>query len=216
MQNHNTNKTKSYILWVLIIYKYTLYTKMVAGSILPVAVHKNKLYFLFGKENPMEDSAKGWSDFGGRCDSGETPNQAAMREGSEELTGFLGDKTSIQGLISESYKLTYNDYHIHMFLMEHDENLPKYYNNNHRFLWDHMDRKTLNDSKLFEKIEIDWFSESELVTRRKEFRGFYQNIVEKICENLSEIRKFMKKPDNPKRRSSKHNNRKTKKMRGGR
>jgi len=38
---------------------------MVAGSILPVAYYKNKLYFLFGKENPMEDSSKGFSDFGG-------------------------------------------------------------------------------------------------------------------------------------------------------
>ena len=61
---------------------------MVAGSILPVAIHKNQLYFLFGKENPMEDSAKGWSDFGGKMENGETPYTAALREGSEELTGF--------------------------------------------------------------------------------------------------------------------------------
>ena len=37
---------------------------MVAGSILPVSFNdKNQLCFLFGKENPMEDSAKGFSDF---------------------------------------------------------------------------------------------------------------------------------------------------------
>lgn len=35
---------------------------MVAGSILPITLHEGKLYFLFGKENPMEDSAKGFSD----------------------------------------------------------------------------------------------------------------------------------------------------------
>jgi predicted NUDIX family NTP pyrophosphohydrolase len=64
---------------------------MVAGSILPITIHNNKLYFLFGKENPMEDSAKGWSDFGGRVDAGETPFTAALREGGEELTGFLGN-----------------------------------------------------------------------------------------------------------------------------
>ena len=57
---------------------------MVAGSILPVALHKNKLHFLFGKENPMEDSAKGFSDFGGRADGNETPYDAAMREGGED------------------------------------------------------------------------------------------------------------------------------------
>ena len=38
---------------------------MVAGSILPIALNeKGELCFLFGKENPMEDSAKGFSDFG--------------------------------------------------------------------------------------------------------------------------------------------------------
>mgnify|MGYP005661278921 FL=1 len=63
---------------------------MVAGSILPMAIHNNKLYFLFGKENPLEKSAKGWSDFGGRLENSETPFSAAIREGSEELTGFLG------------------------------------------------------------------------------------------------------------------------------
>ena len=43
--------------------------KMVAGSILPITIYKNKLYFLFGKENSMEDSSKGWSDFGGGCEN---------------------------------------------------------------------------------------------------------------------------------------------------
>ena len=35
------------------------------AGILPTTIHNNKLYFLFGKENPLEDSSKGWSDFGG-------------------------------------------------------------------------------------------------------------------------------------------------------
>jgi 8-oxo-dGTP pyrophosphatase MutT (NUDIX family) len=74
---------------------------MVAGSILPVTIHNNKLYFLFGKENSMEDSAKGWSDFGGGVDKGETPYSTALREGGEELTGFLGDKKNIQKLIND-------------------------------------------------------------------------------------------------------------------
>ena len=47
---------------------------MVAGSILPVCIYKNKLYFLFGKENNNEKDAKGWSDFGGGCESNETPS----------------------------------------------------------------------------------------------------------------------------------------------
>ncbi len=62
---------------------------MVAGSILPISFNtKGELCFLFGKENPMEDSAKGFSDFGGRLENNETPFQGALREGSEELTGL--------------------------------------------------------------------------------------------------------------------------------
>ena len=61
---------------------------MVAVSILPVAICNNELHFLFGKENEMEDSAKGFSDFGGRVESGESIYETALREGSEELCGF--------------------------------------------------------------------------------------------------------------------------------
>jgi len=179
---------------------------MVAGSILPITIHKNKLYFLFGKENPMEDSAKGWSDFGGRVDRGETPMSAALREGGEELTGFLGDDKELKERIRKSggtYNLTHNTYHVHMFYMEYDENLPKYYNQNHDFLWKRMDKQVLNDTKLFEKIKIGWFSLEEMQARRSEFRGFYQEIVDKFVAQSTEIRKFAeKKRAKPRSRSN--------------
>ena len=79
---------------------------MVAGSLLPITIHNNKLYFLFGKENPMEDSAKGWSDFGGRVDAGETPFTAALREGGEELTGFLGNNSALRKLVKKMVELS--------------------------------------------------------------------------------------------------------------
>jgi hypothetical protein len=97
---------------------------MVAGSILPISLHKGKLYFLFGKENPMEDSSKGFSDFGGGVEKGETPFLTALREGGEELTGFLGDKSDVKRLIKKGkgpIKFSHNDYHIHMFFMDYDE-----------------------------------------------------------------------------------------------
>jgi ADP-ribose pyrophosphatase YjhB (NUDIX family) len=176
---------------------------MVAGSILPVAIKKNKLYFLFGKENPMEDSAKGWSDFGGRCENNETPREAALREGSEELTGFLGNPSQIKKLMEkngEPYVISHNNYHVHIFLMDYDENLPMYYNNNHSFLWNNMDNKVLNDSKLFEKIEIDWFSVKDLTVRREEFRGFYRDIVDIMKKQIQNIMKFIKQSHNKTKR----------------
>jgi 8-oxo-dGTP pyrophosphatase MutT (NUDIX family) len=178
---------------------------MVAGSILPVTIHNNKLYFLFGKENSMEDSAKGWSDFGGGVDKGETPYSTALREGGEELTGFLGDKNQIQKLIKRGggvYKISHNDYHVHIFFMEYDENLPTYYNQNHKFLWERMDKKILNDSKLFEKIEICWFSTDDMRKRKSEFRNFYQEIVELFLNDIDNIRKFLDKKSKRKTRKN--------------
>jgi 8-oxo-dGTP pyrophosphatase MutT (NUDIX family) len=179
---------------------------MVAGSILPVALHQGKLFFLFGKENPMEDSAKGWSDFGGGVEKGETPFDTAIREGSEELTGFLGDPTTVRKRIQKSggvYPLTINDYNIHIFSMEYDENLVLYYNQNHSFLWKRMDPTVLNKTKLFEKIEIRWFSEEELRTQRSLFRPFYREMIDQIIVKLSDIRSFIESK-NLKRKSSKN------------
>lgn len=168
---------------------------MVAGSILPVSIHNGKLYFLFGKENPMEDSSKGWSDFGGGVESGETPFQTGLREGSEELSGFLGDAKSVEALIQKGggfHEIVHNDYHVHLFFLPYDENLPKYYNQNHRFLWNRMDKHVLNDSKLFEKIEIDWFSLHDMRTHKKDFRVFYQEIVDLFLSKSKEILKFIR------------------------
>jgi hypothetical protein len=191
---------------------------MVAGSLLPVALHKGKLYFLFGKENPMEDSSKGWSDFGGGCETGETPYQTALREGSEELTGFLGDKSVIMSKISSVngyYELVHNDYHVHIFLMDYDTGLPVYFNNNHHFLWNKMDKKMLNASKLFEKIEINWFSEGDLSKRREEFRYFYREIVDKLKANTGLIKDFLKKSQRKTRKRMGGKYEKTRKYKGG-
>jgi len=175
---------------------------MVAGSILPITIYKNELYFLFGKENPLEDSAQGWSDFGGRAEDKETPFQAALREGGEELTGFLGDAAELKRQIRKhggTYNISHNGYHVHMMYMEYDENLPKYFNQNHKFLWNRMDHGVLNETKLFEKIEIDWFSKEDMRKRMSKFRPFYQTLVKQFLQESVKITKFAKKGQRPSR-----------------
>lgn len=167
---------------------------MVASSILPVAFHKGKLYFLFGKENEMKNSSSGFSDFGGGVEKGESIMETAFREGSEELCGFLGNSLAIKKLLKNgTYTLTHNDYHVHIFLMEYDINLPIYFTNNHRFLWERMDKNILNNSKYFEKQEIRWFSIEDMNRNILLFRNFYQNIISLILNNIKEITKFVKK-----------------------
>jgi 8-oxo-dGTP pyrophosphatase MutT (NUDIX family) len=170
---------------------------MVAGSILPVALHNNELYFLFGKENPLEDSAKGWSDFGGGVEKGETPFKTALREGSEELTGFLGDSKELAKHIKKHggfHHFEQNNYHIHVIVWEYDENLVKYYNHNHSFLWKRMDKHLLSKTKLFEKIEIGWFSVNDILQNKIPFRFFYKEHIEKMLrEDGQQILDFVKK-----------------------
>lgn len=168
---------------------------MVAGAILPVAIHKNKLYFLFGREGPL-DETPGWADFGGGTENGEDPYKTALREGGEELTGFLGDDNDIAKLIKLGggfYKFVHGTYTIHIFLIHYDENLVKYYNRNHDFLWKRMDNTYLSETKLFEKVEIDWFTVQDMKRRLKEYRSFYQEIVGELLEEMPKIETFLRK-----------------------
>jgi hypothetical protein len=180
---------------------------MVAGSILPITIHKNKLFFLFGKENPLETSAPGYSDFGGGCEGNETPYETALREGGEELTGFLGDSLNIRKHINSNggvFKITHGSYHAHLFYLEYDEKLPVYYNQNHSFLWKRMNHEMLKQTKLFEKIKIEWFSLSDIKRRRNEFRGFYKEIVDILLEKSSELYSFVKTNTHNKKRNVNH------------
>lgn len=76
------------------------------AGLLPTAIHNNKLYFLFGKENKYEDTSPGWADFGGGTDNNETLLETSIREGTEELTGFIGSSNDIKQMIKKSG--TYN------------------------------------------------------------------------------------------------------------
>ena len=179
---------------------------MVGSSILPACVHKGKLYFLFGKENGLADTP-GWSDFGGGVDPGESIYDTAMREGGEELTGFLGGEDELRSLIKKSggvYKIVpgssqgskerkreNSSYNIHIFNMPYSPDLPKFYNANHNFLWKRMDKKFLNDTKLFEKIEIQWFSLSDMKKKRNQFRSFYREFIDLLINDQAQIKKFL-------------------------
>ena len=187
------------------------------GSILPVTIHNNQVYFLFGKERDIDENP-GWSDFGGGTDKGETLFQTAIREGSEELTGFLGNANDIKRLTKKygTYNIDYKSqghttYRCHIFPMEYDDKLPFYYNNNQQFLQQKLDPKIIRDTKIFEKTQIKWFSFDDIQKHHNEFRSFYQNIVVKILGQKSAIEAFVRKSFN--KTSVKRNSKKTRKIR---
>ena len=169
------------------------------ASILPVTIYKGKIYFLFGKEREFDENP-GWSDFGGGTDNNESFLETAIREGGEELTGFLGSSADIKQMLSKygtftvDYKSTgYSIYRVHIFPMAYDHLLPHYYNNNQQFLQKRLNRKIIKDAKIFEKTEIRWICFDEIIKMKKEFRSFYQNIVDLILNRRDEISAFVRK-----------------------
>lgn len=91
------------------------------------------------------------------------------------------------------YKILHDNYHVHIFFMNYDENLPKYFTNNHQFLWNRMNKNVLNNSKFFEKQEIKWFSINDMRTKKSEFRPFYSEIIDLILKDIKRITAFINK-----------------------
>jgi len=158
---------------------------MVAGAILPVCMHKGKLHFLFGLENEKDDSP-GWADFGGGCESKETPYQTALREGYEETSGFLKPKELVKHGV---FKIVNGTYHLFIVKYEYDESIVKYFNRMHEFV--KKNKPELLKTVLFEKQKIEWFSINDMIRRKKEFRTFYQEIVDTLINKESSIKKFI-------------------------
>jgi hypothetical protein len=70
-----------------------------------------------------------------------------------------------------------------------------------------MEPKELQKTKLFEKIEIKWFSTQEMMMKIKEFRPFYRKIVKQILKEIPQIKKFIlqrKKPKSTTKNKRKH------------
>ena len=170
------------------------------AGILPTTIHNNKIHFLFGKENKFEDSAAGFSDFGGGTDNSESFFETAIREGGEELTGFLGTDNDLKKMLKKygTYNIDYKDknskfstYRMHIFPMKYDELLPLYYNNNQRFLQKRLDPKVIKKSKIFEKEEIRWVCIDDIKKMHPKFRSYFQNIIDKIISEKNEIQQFI-------------------------
>jgi len=170
------------------------------AGILPTTIYKNKLYFLFGKENKYEDTAPGFSDFGGGTDHKESFMETAIREGCEELTGFLGTEQDVKKMLERNG--TYNIdnktpnggiYRIHIFPMNYDPKLPFYYNNNQQFLQKRLDPQVIKKTKIFEKEEIRWVCIDEIKKMKSQFRFFFEPIVDRIYNEREEIKRFITK-----------------------
>lgn len=154
------------------------------GGILPIALVKGKLKFLFGKE--IGD--KKWSDFGGGREGRESNYETAIREGCEELNGFLGCQAQLKRLVNENIVavIETEGFHTYAFLIDYDEKLCEYFNNNTKFIKQKLPYK-INKKGLFEKSEIGWFTIEELKNSPGQFRYFYRKVIDNIVFHHKDI-----------------------------
>lgn len=170
------------------------------AGILPTTIHNGKLYFLFGKESKYEDSAPGFSDFGGGTDNNESFFETAIREAGEEFTGFLGTNNDVRKMLRRcgTYNIDYKTnghktYRMHIFPFEYNHWLPYYYNNNQRFLQKRLSPIIFKTTKIFEKAEIKWVPVDDLKKMRPKFRSYFQNIVDMMLDQQDSIKSFIQK-----------------------
>lgn len=165
------------------------------AGFLPVCIKDGKLMFLFGKERDRpNETARGYADFGGGAEKGETNLDNVSREGAEELSGFLGDAKTIRSMVQKKRKVVlflekYN-YTSYIIPINYDKMLPVYFNNQSKFLETYFDSKLLFNTTMYEKKEIQWFSLHELKKKRSLFRNFYREMVDLIIENKDKIMKM--------------------------
>ena len=184
------------------------------AGILPTTIHKNKLYFLFGKENKYEKSAPGWCDFGGGTEEGETFLDTQIREGTEELTGFLGSEQELKTKIQNgTYNIMFNEdkYRMSILPFVYEPLLPYYYNNNQRFLQKRLDPNLIKNSRIFEKAEIKWMCIDDIPKMRSQFRHYFRDVTDMILAQKKEIYSFVK--SHLRKRNTRKNVKKTRKTR---
>jgi 8-oxo-dGTP pyrophosphatase MutT (NUDIX family) len=156
------------------------------AGILPVAYHKNKVYFLFGRETKdlnLRPSGL-WSDFGGTREKGETLFDTAIREGYEETDGVLGSKKHISLLINNNLIdiLNQGKYTSYMIMVPYNKALPK----NFKFKYNHIKKHHFDlitaHNGFYEKDQIKWFSIESLKKNIGTFRPWYRPLITKLIK----------------------------------
>ena len=98
---------------------------MFSAGILPYAVVEGKIHFLVG----MDAREFSLSDFGGRCEKGETPKQTALREFHEETCGaILKPREESLSTCIMALTLSRTPYYMYLLQIPWSPHYPTYFN----------------------------------------------------------------------------------------
>ena len=165
------------------------------AGILPMAKHDGELYFLFGRERryPKWRDSKLWSDFGGAIDKGETKMDAAIREGYEEMNGFLGSIEDMKRLMHEKLVTVISSTNYATFIVEIDysEELANKFATLYDDIYKNDRNKLLKRDGMYEKDMAKWVSYKELQELKKESRVFYKKNISYIIKYFKYIKNKM-------------------------
>jgi 8-oxo-dGTP pyrophosphatase MutT (NUDIX family) len=166
------------------------------AGVLPVSLYKGTLFLLLGQERHNHL----WCDFGGGAHKGERPFKTAIREGVEELNGFLGDETELEALVTSNLilSISYDKYTSYIFKTNYDKKLPLYFSNVNSFAELHLkDKIDIEDNGLFEKKQIQWFPLSKLKEDKSQIklREFYKPLLDTIVKNEKLLIDFIRTMD---------------------
>ena len=134
-----------------------------SAGILPYAIHKEKVYFLLGKD--YKDDA--WSDFGGKVELQDNciPYRTAAREFYEESIGSIFSYDSVENLLKNevnyklvmSHTLNGSPYYMYVIQIPYD-NYRKIFIKTLSFIR-HI---KLDTNKYYEKSDTKWVSKESL------------------------------------------------------
>lgn len=169
------------------------------AGFLPTTIYKGHLYFLFGKEN-MYATTPGYADFGGGTDNNESFLDTAIREFTEETTGFFGNKTQLKQYVKkkgtyiidyEQKSTKYKTYRTYILPIQYNEYIVEFYNNNHSFLKSKLPTNIYKNAKYLEKSELKWFSLNDIKKNNKVFRSYYKDILKMLIQEAPQIKEFV-------------------------
>lgn len=160
------------------------------GGILPIAVYQNDYYVLMGREsvdNKWRDSGK-WSDFGGSREGRESEYQTAIREGTEETSGILGNTRDIKRLIDNSFDIiSMNKYSTYLVEIKYDTFLPYKFNKKYRHILKTNSSLIYKRNGLYEKDKIRWIKVDNLIDFKQHVRFWFRPFIDKIYSKYSTI-----------------------------
>jgi len=160
---------------------------MVGSGVIMTALHKNKVYYLFGKEGSMERDKKcHWGELVWGAKTGEDLLDTTTREGAEELNGLFDSKADFEKYILKNRidEIAYDKRYTYLVRADYDAKLPYYFNNNYNFICEYLKGHVRHPTNgLFEKSEIRWFTVDDLKREKHIFRDYFQNIIDIVIYN---------------------------------